>query len=108
MGAADRRLYWTNAGGGLGLAATPMPTLTEAWQHVSVDVTVPADAASGAALRLYNGSATQGTEVYYDDLSVREVWGPLGPQWRLAPPIPPPTPPTPTSASPSPTSPRCT
>lgn len=63
--------------------ATGQPLVTGAWQELSVDVRIP-DGATEAFVRLYNGF-TQGSNkaVYFDDLSVREIWAPFGPQWSL-------------------------
>ncbi|TYP90610.1 DNRLRE domain-containing protein [Blastococcus xanthinilyticus] len=59
------------------------PRLVDAWQQLTVDVTVPASAAGNGAVRLYNGFAGAGKEVFFDDVSVREIFAPLGPQWSL-------------------------
>jgi RHS repeat-associated protein len=62
-------------------AITPRPTAVNAWQRVSVDVTIPTNATE-AFLRMYNGmQAGADKPVYFDDISVREVWSPFGPQW---------------------------
>jgi YD repeat-containing protein len=62
-------------------AATADPTIANAWQRVSFDATIPKDATE-AFVRLYNGfDQASGHVVYWDDLSVREVWSPFGPQW---------------------------
>jgi len=58
------------------------PTLTDTWQQLTLDFTVPAGA-TGPLLRLYNGFSATDKKVYYDDLSVREVWAPFGRQWAL-------------------------
>jgi hypothetical protein len=58
------------------------PTLTDAWQQLTLDLTVPADA-DDVLVRLYNGFGDANRDVYFDDLSVREIWAPLGPQWDL-------------------------
>lgn len=60
---------------------TPKPTKVDTWQQVSMDITVPADATE-AFLRLYNGNAAgSGKAVYFDDLSVRQIWAPFGKEW---------------------------
>jgi YD repeat-containing protein len=60
---------------------TARPTKVDTWQQVSMDITVPADATE-AFLRLYNGSAGgSGKAVYFDDLSVRQIWAPFGKEW---------------------------
>ncbi|WP_156374032.1 RHS repeat-associated core domain-containing protein [Cellulomonas sp. Leaf334] len=61
-------------------ARTPLPTLKDAWQQISVDVTIPATA-TDALVRLYNGFGAAGKDVYFDDLSVNELWSPFGPEW---------------------------
>lgn len=61
-------------------AATPAPTATNMWQQVSVDVTIPAGATE-AFVRLYNGYSDPSKAVYFDDLSVRQIWAPFGKQW---------------------------
>ncbi len=63
-----------------------MPTVPNAWQQLSVDFTVPPNA-NQAFIRLYNGfpqglNAAQ-YNVFYDDISVREITAPFGPQWNL-------------------------
>ncbi|MCX5214373.1 DNRLRE domain-containing protein [Kitasatospora sp. NBC_00240] len=58
---------------------------TDGWQQLSVDMAVPADATE-AWFRLYNGFAGgSGKEVYFDDLSVKEIVAPFGPQWAGGP-----------------------
>lgn len=60
------------------------PTALNTWQQLSVDFTVPADATS-AFLHLNTGYPANSTQqVLFDDLSLRELWAPLGPQWDLA------------------------
>ncbi|WP_164703094.1 DNRLRE domain-containing protein, partial [Modestobacter sp. KNN46-3] len=59
------------------------PVKTDTWQQLSVDMEVPADAKGAPFFRLYSGFGTSGVEVFYDDVSVREIWAPLGPQWSL-------------------------
>ncbi|WP_018353078.1 LamG-like jellyroll fold domain-containing protein [Longispora albida] len=54
---------------------------TGAWQELTVDLDVPAGATE-AFFRLYNGHTTADKKVYFDNLSVREVIAPFGPQWR--------------------------
>ncbi|MFJ2862441.1 ricin-type beta-trefoil lectin domain protein [Kitasatospora sp. NPDC087314] len=57
---------------------------TDAWQQLSVDLTVPADATE-AFFRLYNGFTAAGKQVFFDDLSVKEIVAPFGPQWAGGP-----------------------
>ena len=62
---------------------TAPPSAVDTWQQRSVDVTVPSGA-SEAMIRLYNGQVGgSGKVVYFDDLSVRRLWAPMGPQWAL-------------------------
>lgn len=61
-------------------SATPAPTSTNTWQQVSVDITVP-PGSTEAFLRLYDGNTSASKPVYWDDISVRELWAPFGPQW---------------------------
>ena len=66
-----------------GGAASPRPTVTNAWQQVTFDATIPAGA-SEVFLRVYNGfTGASGQAVYWDDLSIRELWSPFGPEWSL-------------------------
>ncbi len=61
--------------------ASPMAAYTEAWQELSVDMSVPAGATE-AFFRLYNGNqGGSGKKVYWDNLSFTEVVAPFGPQW---------------------------
>ncbi|MBK8463569.1 MAG: hypothetical protein IPL36_11195 [Nigerium sp.] len=56
---------------------------TDTWQFLSVDFTVP-EGVTEAFVRVYNGfQQGSGKEVFYDDLSLRELWAPVGPQWSL-------------------------
>jgi RHS repeat-associated protein len=77
------RAYWSGAGGEDVSAVSTKPTLTDSWQQVSMDVTVPASASTGAKIQLFNGFAAAGKAVFFDDVSVRQIWAPLGPQWSL-------------------------
>ncbi|MGY0234097.1 discoidin domain-containing protein [Longispora urticae] len=55
---------------------------TGAWQELTVDLAIPAGATE-AFFRIYNGAAGgSGKKVYWDNLSVREVIAPFGPQWQ--------------------------
>ena len=74
---------YPKAGGGAGSARSDAPTLTDTWQQLSLDFTVPATATGAGFVRLYNGFTAGGKEVFFDDLSLREIWSPLGPQWSL-------------------------
>jgi len=54
----------------------------DAWQELTVDLDVPAGATE-AFFRLYNGMvAYSGKSVFWDNLSLKEVVAPFGPQWR--------------------------
>ncbi|RBY91769.1 hypothetical protein DQ244_10810 [Blastococcus sp. TBT05-19] len=54
---------------------------TDAWQQLSLDLTVPTGA-TDAVVRLYSGFAGgSGREVFFDDLSVRQLWAPFGSAW---------------------------
>jgi RHS repeat-associated protein len=55
----------------------------DGWQQLSVDLSVPAGA-SGAYVKLFNGGAV-GSVVYWDNMSVREIVAPFGPQWSGGP-----------------------
>lgn len=52
----------------------------DTWQRLTFDTTIPANATE-AFLRAYSGYPSGGPAVYWDDLSVRELWSPFGPQW---------------------------
>ena len=57
------------------------PTKVDTWQQLSFDVTIPADATE-TFLRLYSGQeANSNKAVYFDDLSVRQIWAPFGKEW---------------------------
>ncbi|MGY1843129.1 polymorphic toxin-type HINT domain-containing protein [Modestobacter sp. SYSU DS0875] len=79
------RIYaeWRDAAGKLQSAVSNAPTRTDMWQQLTLEFTVPADAASGARIRLYNGFTKTSEAMAYDDISVREIWSPLGPEWSL-------------------------
>lgn len=87
LGPADSRGlrivgYYKDSGGTYRNALSPMATFVDGWQELTVDLDVPAGATE-AFFRLYNGFAGgSGKAVYYDNLSVREVIAPFGPQWR--------------------------
>ncbi|MER6302978.1 ricin-type beta-trefoil lectin domain protein [Kitasatospora sp. NPDC001539] len=76
-------VYRTPAG--YGETASPKASFTDGWQQLTVDMVVPADATE-AWFRLYNGNAAgSGKEVYFDDLSLKEIVAPFGPQWAGGP-----------------------
>lgn len=65
------------------VTATPAASVTDRWEFLSVVATVP-EGSTEAFIRLNNGSPPNSNRhVYFDDLSVEEVWAPLGPQWQL-------------------------
>lgn len=54
--------------------------MADAWVELTLDIPVPGNA-DMAYLRLYNGfPADSGKKVNYDDLSLREITAPFGPQ----------------------------
>lgn len=64
------------------IASTPKASSTGTWEQLSLDFTVPAGS-TNSYIRLYNGFSSTSKVVYFDDLSVRELWAPLGPEWTL-------------------------
>ncbi|MGW4897651.1 DNRLRE domain-containing protein [Kitasatospora sp. NPDC004240] len=70
---------------GYGEIASTKAAFTDGWQQLTVDMEVPKDATE-AWFRLYNGFAGgSGKEVFFDDLSLREIVAPFGPQWAGGP-----------------------
>ncbi|MFE7562127.1 DNRLRE domain-containing protein, partial [Kitasatospora sp. NPDC057500] len=67
---------------------TNVPSLkasfTDGWQQLTVDMVVPKDA-DQVWFRLVNGFAAAGKEVFFDDLSLKEIVAPFGPQWAGGP-----------------------
>ncbi|MFE7491162.1 ricin-type beta-trefoil lectin domain protein, partial [Kitasatospora sp. NPDC057541] len=63
---------------------SPKASFTDGWQQLSVDMTVPKDATE-AWFRLINGFAAPDKEVFFDDLSLKEIVAPFGPQWAGGP-----------------------
>ncbi|MFC5662329.1 DNRLRE domain-containing protein [Kitasatospora misakiensis] len=57
---------------------------TDGWQQLSVDLAVPADATE-AFFRLYNGFIAADKQVFFDDISMKEIVAPFGPQWAGGP-----------------------
>ena len=74
--------FYTDSSGTHQGGSSAKATVTGTWEELSFDLTVPAGA-TNAFIRLYNGFQATNRPVYFDDLSVREVWAPLGPQWQL-------------------------
>ncbi|MGW4894124.1 ricin-type beta-trefoil lectin domain protein [Kitasatospora sp. NPDC004240] len=76
-------LYKTGAG--YGSVPSAKAAYTDGWQQLTVDMVVPKDATE-AWFRLYNGNAGgSGKEVFFDDLSLKEIVAPFGPQWAGGP-----------------------
>ncbi|HVK20012.1 MAG TPA: DNRLRE domain-containing protein [Actinokineospora sp.] len=74
--------YYRNSAGQYVETDSPRPAITDGWAQVSVDMAVPAGATE-AFFRLYNGfSPGSGKAVFFDDMSVREITAPFGPQWE--------------------------
>ncbi|MFF8775569.1 ricin-type beta-trefoil lectin domain protein, partial [Kitasatospora sp. NPDC015120] len=63
---------------------SPKASFTDGWQQLTVDMAVPKDATE-AWFRLVNGFAASGKEVFFDDLSLKEIVAPFGPQWAGGP-----------------------
>ncbi|MFB7672288.1 ricin-type beta-trefoil lectin domain protein [Kitasatospora purpeofusca] len=63
---------------------SPKASFTDGWQQLSIDMTVPKDATE-AWFRLINGFAATDKEVFFDDLSLKEIVAPFGPQWAGGP-----------------------
>ncbi|MFD7989021.1 ricin-type beta-trefoil lectin domain protein, partial [Kitasatospora indigofera] len=64
---------------------SPKASFTDGWQQLSVDMALPKDATE-AWFRLFNGfAAGSGKEVFFDDLSLKEIVAPFGPQWAGGP-----------------------
>ncbi|GHH61234.1 hypothetical protein GCM10018781_07300 [Kitasatospora indigofera] len=76
-------VYRTPAG--YGEVPSAKAGFTDGWQQLTLDLTVPKDATE-AWFRLYNGfAAGSGKEVFFDDLSLKEIVAPFGPQWAGGP-----------------------
>ncbi|MER6366547.1 ricin-type beta-trefoil lectin domain protein [Kitasatospora sp. NPDC001527] len=69
---------------GYGEVLSAKASFTDGWQQLSVDMTVPKDATE-AWFRLVNGFAAADKEVFFDDLSLKEIVAPFGPQWAGGP-----------------------
>lgn len=66
-------------------AASAEPTYVDGWQQLTVDMVLPVGA-NESFVRLYNGMPSgSGKKVYWDNLSVRELVAPFGPQWSGGP-----------------------
>lgn len=75
--------FYQDANGSYPEFSSNAPVKTDSWQQLTLDFTVPANVRGWGFIRLYNGFLAPGKEVYFDDLPVREIWAPLGPQWKL-------------------------
>lgn len=63
---------------------SPAPaTRTDTWQQLSVDITIPADSIGSPFVAMSNGFSDASKEVLFDDLTLQEIWAPLGHQWSL-------------------------
>ncbi|WP_327674809.1 ricin-type beta-trefoil lectin domain protein [Kitasatospora sp. NBC_00458] len=69
---------------GYGEVLSPKASFTDGWQQLTVDMTVPKDATE-AWFRLINGFTAPEKEVFFDDLSLKEIVAPFGPQWAGGP-----------------------
>ena len=77
-----RIVGFTKDAGGYHEVASTKAAWVDGWQELSVDLDVPGGATE-AFFRLYNGMAFGSNKrVYWDNLSVKEVVAPFGPQWR--------------------------
>ncbi|NUS73283.1 MAG: hypothetical protein HOQ05_07745 [Corynebacteriales bacterium] len=75
----------TNGPSGWQEVQSPRASYTDAWQELTVDVDIPANA-TGATIRLYNGFGNDNRQwVYWDRISVTELIAPFGPQWTGGP-----------------------
>jgi RHS repeat-associated protein len=74
--------FWKDAAGYHEIASSKAGWV-DGWQELKVDMLVPANATE-AFFRLYNGfeSADTSKAVYWDNLSLKEIVAPFGPQWR--------------------------
>jgi RHS repeat-associated protein len=74
--------FYRDSAGNYHEYASAKANYTDAWQELTVDLPVAADATE-AFFRLYDGMAGgTGKRVYFDHLSMAEVVAPLGPSWR--------------------------
>jgi RHS repeat-associated protein len=85
-GTADHRALsiagFTYSGGAYQTVTSEKARYVDGWQELTVDLAVPANATQ-AFFRLYNGHAGgSGKVVWWDNISVRELVAPFGPQWR--------------------------
>ncbi|MFF2660042.1 ricin-type beta-trefoil lectin domain protein [Kitasatospora sp. NPDC058032] len=84
---ADRGLRlagFTRTSAGYAQVTSAKAGFTDGWQQLTVDMAVP-QGATEAFFRLYNGFSGGGKEVFFDDLSLKEIVAPFGPQWSGGP-----------------------
>ncbi|MGY0460971.1 ricin-type beta-trefoil lectin domain protein [Kitasatospora sp. cg17-2] len=75
---------FVKTGAGYAKTTSPKASFTDGWQQLSVDLAVPADATE-AFFRLYNGFTGADKQVFFDDISLKEIVAPFGPQWAGGP-----------------------
>ncbi|WP_405004022.1 ricin-type beta-trefoil lectin domain protein [Kitasatospora purpeofusca] len=75
---------FVKTGAGYAKTTSPKAGFTDGWQQLSVDLAVPADATE-AFFRLYNGFTGADKQVFFDDISLKEIVAPFGPQWAGGP-----------------------
>ncbi|MFJ1753080.1 ricin-type beta-trefoil lectin domain protein [Kitasatospora sp. NPDC088134] len=79
-----RLVGFTRTAAGYTQIASNKASFTDGWQQLTVDLAVP-QGATEAFFRLYNGFSASGKEVFFDDLSLKEIVAPFGPQWSGGP-----------------------
>jgi RHS repeat-associated protein len=78
----QRIVAFSRVGGAYRENTSAKATFVDGWQELTVDLDVPAGA-DQAFFRLYDGQpGGSGKVVRWDNLSVREIVAPYGPQWR--------------------------
>ncbi|MFF0390525.1 ricin-type beta-trefoil lectin domain protein [Kitasatospora sp. NPDC004615] len=75
---------FTRTSAGYAQVTSQKAAFTDGWQQLTVDMFVP-QGATEAFFRLYNGFSAAGKEVFFDDLSLKEIVAPFGPQWSGGP-----------------------
>ncbi|MFB7469574.1 ricin-type beta-trefoil lectin domain protein [Kitasatospora sp. NPDC056184] len=75
-----RLVGFTRTAAGYAEVTSGKAGFTDGWQQLSVDLAVP-QGATEAFFRLYNGFTAADKQVFFDDLSVKEIVAPFGPQW---------------------------
>lgn len=78
----QRIVAFVNAGGTYSEFHSSPASFVDGWQELSLDFTLP-PGATEAFVRVYNGALVGQTSrvVYWDNLSLRELVAPFGPQW---------------------------